>query len=212
MMGRCLTLLLLLALLLLALSCKAQASASATPEVKPNDPHEEEGEELNYRYPSQHKKEEDAEEEEEDVDDEEEEDEEVSMQIEIYNRTEHQETLEATEVDFSDVDFSGDPATAAAKTVEALSADMLRNGRLEELFQKAKTPECRALIAKHFGYHLKALAVEQPLPFVSTRFESTCEDEQPWDFNNLPQGVHMGVSISFLAIICVSFYCLDSRP
>lgn len=40
---------------------------------------------------------------------------------------------------------------------------------------------------------MMALAKEEPLPFVSIDFNNTCEDEQPWDFNNLPDGVHMGI-------------------
>jgi hypothetical protein len=108
----------------------------------------------------------------------------------------HQQTLERTLVDFSALSLSGDPSIAAREVIQTLSEEILQQGRLQELFSKATTPECRALIAKHFGYHVMALAKEEPLPFHSTQFTSTCEDEQPWDFNNLPSGVHMGVSIA----------------
>eukprot|EP00536_Pseudo-nitzschia_multiseries_P007627 jgi/Psemu1/296635/fgenesh1_pm.181_\ len=70
---------------------------------------------------------------------------------------------------------------------------MKKTGRFVELFEKTKTPECRELIAEHYGYFLKAIATETPLPFASTKFNSSCNDEQPWDFNNLPKGVHMGI-------------------
>uniref|UniRef100_A0A7S4EKK1 protein xylosyltransferase n=1 Tax=Pseudo-nitzschia australis TaxID=44445 RepID=A0A7S4EKK1_9STRA len=107
--------------------------------------------------------------------------------------TEHQKRLRKTTVNFSDVDFSGDAATAASLAVDAIAAEMKKTGRFAELFEKAKTPECRELISKHYGYFLKAIATETPLPFASTQFDSSCEDERPWDFNNLPQGVHMGI-------------------
>jgi hypothetical protein len=107
--------------------------------------------------------------------------------------TEHQEFLKKTTVDFSDVDFSGDASIAAGFMVDAIAEDMKKAGRFAGLFENAKTDECRALVAKHFGYFLKAIATETPLPFASTKFTSSCEDEHPWDFNNLPEGVHMGI-------------------
>jgi Core-2/I-Branching enzyme len=111
---------------------------------------------------------------------------------EIKPLTEHQINLGKTYVDLSGIDLSGDPATAAAHAVEAYSADV--QGRLASLFAKTRTPECRALIAEHFGYHLKALAREEPLPFASIRFNSTCQLDpaHKWDFDNLPDGIHMG--------------------
>eukprot|EP00934_Nitzschia_sp_Nitz4_P000324 Nitzschia sp. Nitz4//scaffold253_size28098//4068//6740//NITZ4_008137-RA/size28098-snap-gene-0.33-mRNA-1//1//CDS//3329544288//324//frame0 len=66
--------------------------------------------------------------------------------------------------------------------------------RLTTLFNKTKTPECRAKIADHYGRFMKALALEQPMPFSEVhKFNNTCEDEVYWDFHNLPEGVHMGV-------------------
>lgn len=110
----------------------------------------------------------------------------------IVPRTEHQINLGKTHVNFTGIDLSGDPKVAAAYAVEAFSLDI--QGRLAALFEKTKTPECRALIAEHFGYHLKALAKEEPLPFVSTKFNNSCKEdpEHKWDFNNLPPGIHMG--------------------
>jgi hypothetical protein len=106
--------------------------------------------------------------------------------------TEYQERLQQTTVDFNGVDFSGDASIAAGLLVDTIAEEMKRTGRFEGLFEKAKTNECRALIAEHFGYFLKAIATETPLPFASTKFDSSCEDEHPWDFNNLPEGTHMG--------------------
>ena len=109
------------------------------------------------------------------------------------NLTEHQEHLQRTTVDFSGVDFSGDASTTAGLVVDTIADEMKRSGRFAGLFEKAQTDQCRALIAEHFGYFLKAIATETPLPFASTKFDSSCEDERPWDFNNLPEGVHMGI-------------------
>ena len=106
--------------------------------------------------------------------------------------TEHQKYIEETTIDFTGVDFSGDASSAAALAVDIMAAEMKNTGRLAELFEKASTSECRALISKHYGYFLKAIATETPLPFASTKFESSCEDEHPWDFNNLPKDIHMG--------------------
>lgn len=106
--------------------------------------------------------------------------------------TEYQEHLQKTTVDYNGVDFSGDASIAAGLVVDTIAEEMKRTGRFAGLFEKAKTNECRALIAKHFGYFFKAIATETPLPFASTKFDSSCEDEHPWDFNNLPEGTHMG--------------------
>ena len=107
--------------------------------------------------------------------------------------TEHQEHLEMTTVDFSAFNFSGDASTVAGLVMDKIAEEAKLAGRLESLFEDAKTDECRALIAQHFGYFYKAIATETPLPFASTHFDSSCEDNEPWDFDNLPEGVHMGI-------------------
>lgn len=107
--------------------------------------------------------------------------------------TEFQRNLQRTTVDFSNVDLSGDAAEAAALVVDTMAAEMKRTGRFQGIFEKAKTMECRKLIAQHYGHFVKAIATETPLPFAATKFDSSCEDEHPWDFNNLPEGVHMGI-------------------
>lgn len=107
--------------------------------------------------------------------------------------TQHQEHIEKTTVDFSELNFSGDASAVAGLVMDRISQEAKLASRLESLFQDAKTEECRALIAQHFGYFYKAIATETPLPFASTRFDSSCEDDEPWDFNNLPEGVHMGI-------------------
>jgi hypothetical protein len=109
--------------------------------------------------------------------------------------TEHSKIINTLKIDYSNVDFTNDDeTTVAAYTVDAIAEDMLRYGRLETLFGQTKTAECRALIAEHFGYFIKSIATESPLPFANIRYRSTCPDEQYWDFHNLPTGVHMGVS------------------
>lgn len=106
--------------------------------------------------------------------------------------TEHQIQIRKTSIDFSDLDLQGNAYTASSSVVDAIAADIKNSGRLQSLFETAITPECRALIAEHYGYFLKAIATETPLPFASTKFESSCDDEQKWDVNNLPKGIHMG--------------------
>eukprot|EP00980_Cylindrotheca_fusiformis_P031044 scaffold25738_cov127-Cylindrotheca_fusiformis.AAC.4 len=58
---------------------------------------------------------------------------------------------------------------------------------------EATSPECRSMIGEHFGYFLKALATEEPLPFTDVKFHNTCEDEEEYDFDNLPPGIHLGI-------------------
>ncbi|CAJ1952496.1 unnamed protein product [Cylindrotheca closterium] len=96
-----------------------------------------------------------------------------------------------TFVDFSGVDVSGDPAEAARKTVDFYNSDLM--SRIEKLYEKTSTTECRSLIGEHFGYYLKAFANEKPLPFSDKTFKNTCEEEDEYDFDNLPPGVHMGM-------------------
>jgi hypothetical protein len=108
-------------------------------------------------------------------------------------QTEHELLLQGTFVDFSSTNLTGDTSSAAKQAVDTLASHFLHEGRLQALFEKTKTPECRALIAEHFGYHVMAIAKEEPLPFVDIRFENTCVDDRPFDFDNLPKGVHMGV-------------------
>ena len=63
--------------------------------------------------------------------------------------------------------------------------------RLSELFSKAKTPECRALIAQHYAYFLSAVGKEKPLPFQLFHRDLTneCPREPKYDFLNLPEGI-----------------------
>jgi hypothetical protein len=107
--------------------------------------------------------------------------------------TEHELILQDTLIDFSYKDLMGDAGSAAKQAVDVITSRFLNEGRLLELFHNTKTPECRALIAEHFGYHVMAIAKEEPLPFMDIQFENKCEDQRPYDFDNLPKGVHMGV-------------------
>lgn len=96
-----------------------------------------------------------------------------------------------TQVDLSIVDFS-DLESSATLVLDPLMDEVDR--RLHRLFEKTKTAECRRKIAEHYGYFTKAFGLEKPFPFSEMEhFNNTCEDEHPWDFNNLPEGVHMGI-------------------
>lgn len=132
-----------------------------------------------------------------------EEDEDDDDEEEPY-RSVHAQHLEATELEqLQSIDFGfGDgsssststtPERMAAETMSVLTSDLQQ--RLTDLFRHTKTPECRAKIAQHMGYHVQALALEEPLPFTTTLFENTCVNDtsSTWDFDNLPPGVHMGI-------------------
>jgi hypothetical protein len=101
--------------------------------------------------------------------------------------THHQHYLEATKIDFGSVDLTGDPQQASRQAVQALSADLQKS--LSRLFEQAVTPECRALIAEHYGYFTKALAEEIPFPFSDVQFTNTCDENVEYDWDNLPLGV-----------------------
>lgn len=105
--------------------------------------------------------------------------------------TRYQNRLWKTRVDFSEVDLSGSPEEAATNAFSKITSDLYP--RITSLFEKATTPECRAMIGEHFGYFLKAIATEEPLPFSNTRFSNTCEGEEEYDFDNLPPGIHLGI-------------------
>ncbi len=62
---------------------------------------------------------------------------------------------------------------------------------MTELFEKATTPECRALIGEHYGYFINAIGLEQSLPFENSMFQNTCPEEK-YDLDNLPEGMHLG--------------------
>jgi hypothetical protein len=104
--------------------------------------------------------------------------------------TDHRHHLETTKVDFSSVDLTGDPQKAASQAVQALTTDL--QDSLSKLFEKAVTPECRALIAEHYGHFSKALTEEVPFPFSDVHFDNTCEGDIEYDWDNLPPGVNMG--------------------
>jgi ATP-dependent exoDNAse (exonuclease V) beta subunit len=57
----------------------------------------------------------------------------------------HQKIQEEAFLDFSNDNLSGDPAEAANQVAHRLAASV--ENRLETIFQRAKTPECRAKIA-----------------------------------------------------------------
>jgi Core-2/I-Branching enzyme len=104
--------------------------------------------------------------------------------------TKHQEERLETRVKFELDSIQGDPRTAASYAMEQLTRDLTH--RMTRIFEKTKTPECRAMISEHFGYYLQAMAKEKSLPFTDLKFTSSCEGDVEYDFNNLPEGIHMG--------------------
>ena len=116
-------------------------------------------------------------------------------------------TSRRLKIDYSNVDFAddNDPGKMAAHTVDAIAEDMLKDGRLQSLFENAKTAECRHKIATHYGYFIKSLTREVSLPFTDIKYQNTCEETQYWDFNNLPKGIHMGVRYIGVVVRCCCF-------
>jgi hypothetical protein len=105
--------------------------------------------------------------------------------------TDYQRDALQTYVDFSQVNVSGNPKDAAWHAVAELTTDL--HDRITTMYEKVETPECRKLIAHHFGHFYKAIATEHPLPFANIKFNNTCEGDVEYDFENLPPGIHMGI-------------------
>lgn len=78
---------------------------------------------------------------------------------------------------------------AAKLAMDPLGASI--TSRLELLFEKAHSAECREKIVKHFGYLVHAIGREEALPFVEVQFNNEC-DEPVYDWNNLPEDMHIG--------------------
>jgi hypothetical protein len=66
-----------------------------------------------------------------------------------------------------------DPEIAANYVMDTI--DFAVKNRLTQLFSKAKTPECRAKIGKHYAYFLSAIGKEKFLPFQNFPYELTNE-------------------------------------
>ena len=107
-----------------------------------------------------------------------------------FELTEHQENIARTHTDFASVNLEGDPRDVASTVVSEITDGL--HTRISSLFENAVTPECRAMIGEHYGHFVKALALEESMPFADIKFNSTCENDVEYDFDNLPPGVHMG--------------------
>jgi len=111
-------------------------------------------------------------------------------------KTEHALLMEELGMDFSDLglaDDDEDPRLVARRVVRSMMEATSLEDRLTTLFStKAKSPECRAKIARHFSYFVEALGREEPFPFSDVRFENECPEPVYDDWNNLPEGMHIG--------------------
>ena len=62
--------------------------------------------------------------------------------------------------------------------------------RLEEIFAKATSHECRTKVAEHYALHINAIGVETKLPFEDFYYPNTCKSITRYaDWETLPQGV-----------------------
>lgn len=98
-----------------------------------------------------------------------------------------------TELDVSALllEDHGDVSEQSSASVAAGLLSSKLEQRLEKLYAKTHTAECRAKIAQHLGYFLNAVALEESLPFTDVRFPNHC-GEPVYSFDNLPEGMHIG--------------------
>jgi len=106
--------------------------------------------------------------------------------------SQHAQLLDETYVDLhgSDLDLGNvDPKEAASRIMKKIGASVEEH--MAEIFEKAKTAECRALIGEHFGHFVNAIGQESAMPFADIVFQNECDEPKP-DFDNLPEGMHFG--------------------
>jgi Core-2/I-Branching enzyme len=89
-----------------------------------------------------------------------------------------------------ELDLTKDAADAAKQVLTRLSGSL--QDRLSKLYERAVSPECRALIGEHLGYFINAIGTERPLPFSDMALGNQCPEEI-YDFDNLPEGMHFGM-------------------
>eukprot|EP00522_Entomoneis_paludosa_P012151 CAMPEP_0172447026 /NCGR_PEP_ID=MMETSP1065-20121228/6420_1 /TAXON_ID=265537 /ORGANISM="Amphiprora paludosa, Strain CCMP125" /LENGTH=766 /DNA_ID=CAMNT_0013198225 /DNA_START=86 /DNA_END=2386 /DNA_ORIENTATION=+ len=82
---------------------------------------------------------------------------------------------------------------AAQAAAQLLMEGSQMTERLAALFEKATSPTCRELVLKHFGYFVASLGREEALPFSKVKLNNTCPEPVYEDWNNLPEGVHLGL-------------------
>jgi hypothetical protein len=105
--------------------------------------------------------------------------------------SEHHKELQETLLEFSTTPLSGDDPDQASKAIVQRFIPSLQN-RLSEILSRTRTQECRQLVAEHFGHFVQALALEKPLPFANAHYNNTCPEPIYDDFENLPEGMHIG--------------------
>jgi hypothetical protein len=111
----------------------------------------------------------------------------------LSSKTEHQHFQRLLQSSWDEIDFTDiDSHKAARSGLDQLVKDGSHMElRWAKMFEKAKTPECRAKIATHFGYFYNAIASEQSMPFSTAKFENKCP-EPFYDWENLPPDMHVG--------------------
>jgi hypothetical protein len=82
------------------------------------------------------------------------------------------------------------PENSSQQIMEIMQQSLIE--RLATIFNKTKTPECRAKIALHLNYFVHAIGTEQPLPFQDSQFINACPDPV-YEWDNLPEGMHIGM-------------------
>lgn len=89
-----------------------------------------------------------------------------------------------------EIDLADEPAHVAKQILGPMTQSI--EDRLSSLFHKAKTPECRAKIAEHFGYFVNSIGKEEGAPFEDIEFYNHCP-EPVYDWDDLPDDIHIGM-------------------
>jgi Core-2/I-Branching enzyme len=98
------------------------------------------------------------------------------------------------EVNFSGNKIENDLGLLTAESATDIVVDAITRSlktRLEILFTKAITSECRTKIGQHMSYFINAFGKEESLPFADVMFPNEC-GEPVYDFRNMPDGIHIG--------------------
>jgi hypothetical protein len=93
-------------------------------------------------------------------------------------------------VDLEPVNLTESVDQLATDILDVITVDLRQ--RLEGIFAKTKTAECRAKIATHFGQFLKTFGREESPPFVGMQFPNNCGEVVYPDWRNLPDDVFIG--------------------
>lgn len=108
----------------------------------------------------------------------------------VWWATQHvQDSRRRTQVNLEGLDFLAENAASLA-VQRVVEASLTK--RLAKIFQKTRSPECRAKIVEHLGHFINAIGLEECLPFSEIQFKNQC-GEPVYMWNDMPEGMHPGM-------------------